>query len=173
MKSQGPTETLPCGRKLIPSHDAPPPSPEEWLDRLNAHLVSRGLKSSEQRSKIALAVRDWKGHFRVQDIARRVQAEHAEIGPATVYRAINLFREAGLLKETLVGDSGETVFEVSDGDHHDHIVCLDCDRIFEFHEEAIETLQEKVAHRMGFEPERHRHVVYAHCSYADKKARSQ
>ena len=172
MKSQATIETLPCGRKLTPSHGAMPPSPEEWMDRLNAHLSSKGLKSSEQRSKIALAVQAWKGHFRVQDIAKTVQEAHAEIGPATVYRAINLFREAGLLKETLVGESGETVFEVSDGDHHDHIVCLDCDRIFEFHDEGIEALQDKVAMGMGFKPERHRHVVYAHCSYAGKKAKS-
>ncbi len=160
--------SLPCGRQLPAEGLDQKTDAIAWERRLTAHLASKGLKNSEQRLKIARAVLGWLGHFRIQDIARKVQEEHAEIGPATVYRAVNLFMEAGLLRETLVGDGGETVFEVAVGGHHDHIVCLDCDHIFEFHDSAIEELQEKLSARLGFTPEKHRHVIYARCSYKSR-----
>jgi Fur family ferric uptake transcriptional regulator len=157
--------SLPCGRPLHAEGEENKIDVSALEQKLVDHLASKGLKSSEQRSKIARVVLGWPGHFRIQEIAKKVQSDHAEIGPATVYRAVNLFVEAGLLRETLIRDGGESVYEVTDGGHHDHIVCLDCDRIFEFHDEAIEEQQDKLTARMGFAAEKHRHVIYARCSY--------
>jgi Fur family ferric uptake transcriptional regulator len=153
----------PCGRSIPKPTAEGRTSLDQWKSILASHLAEKGLKNSEQRIKIAEVLLKEPGHFRVQDVAKKVQQTFDEIGPATVYRAINLFRDAGLLKETLVGDGGETVYEVADGEHHDHIICLDCELIFEFHDETMEARQDRAAKEMGFSPERHRHVIYARC----------
>lgn len=105
------------------------------------------------------------GHFTVQDIARDIQEDAPGIGAATIYRNIKTLVEAGIVRETLVDQDGQMVYEVLDDDHHDHIVCLDCHQIFEFHEEDIEHTQRKIADKMNFTEASHRHVVYAHCNY--------
>lgn len=105
------------------------------------------------------------GHFNVQEVVKKVQSRDASIGAATVYRTAALLRDAGLVRETLVNDDGSTVYEVSDSDHHDHIVCLDCGQIFEFRDERIEQAQAAINERMKFAEVRHRHVIYAHCQY--------
>ncbi len=160
--------TLPCGRPLPQTSYAAVAAQnatDAWKEKLQSHLAKAGLKQSEQRTKIVDLIISQQRHFTTQDMVRRVQTKFPGIGAATVYRNISLLLEAKILKETLIGDGRESVYELYDGEHHDHIVCLDCGQIFEFHEEAIEELQEKVTEKMGFQASRHRHVIYGHCDY--------
>ena len=99
---------------------------------------------------------------------REVQRAYPGIGAATVYRSIKVLCDAKILRETLVDADGRVVYEVFDEDHHDHIVCLDCGAIFEFHDSLIESRQERVAGELAFAPVRHRHVIYARCEYKKK-----
>ena len=164
MKKQ---KTLPCGRVRELDDLFEKKNKEEWIEKLNLFIKEKGLKNSDQRLSIAKAVLDIETHFSTKEVADLVQKKYSDIGPATVYRAISLFQEAGLLQETLVSDGGETFFEIAgaSSSHHDHIVCSDCGEIFEFHDEGIESLQNKAFDEMKFIPERHRHVIYAKCGY--------
>ncbi len=167
---------LPCGR---PAPGLPGDVREsaaaiaERLQRSRARLVdyltAHGLKFSEQRWTIALRIFEARRHLSAGDIVREVQREDPGIGAATVYRNIKVLCEAKLLRETLVDADGRVVYEVFDDEHHDHIVCLDCGAIFEFHDDAIEERQAKMARDRHFAEVRHRHVIYARCEYRQSR----
>lgn len=157
---------LPCGRPTsVPAAPISDEKLERWRDRLKAYLGGQSLKFSEQRWKIAKLILGARRHYNAQDIVREVVKAYPGIGAATVYRNIKVLCEAKVLKETLVDASGRVVYEPFDEEHHDHIVCLDCGEIFEFHDPKIEAQQERVARGMHFSEVRHRHVIYAHCEY--------
>lgn len=163
MSSTG--KPLPCGRPTPESSLRPSKKAERWEEKLQAYLDSKGLKHSTQRVKIMNYILLLPGHFRVQDIAREIQSVSPGIGAATIYRNIKTLCDAGIVRETLVDQDGQTVYELLDDDHHDHIVCLDCRQIFEFHEEGIEEIQRGLTQKMKFSEAQHRHVIYAHCDY--------
>ncbi len=138
-----------------------------WKEVLSSYLKSKGLRDSQQRNRIADLLLSDGDHFSAQEAIERVRKKHGEIGPATVYRNLKLFVEAGILRETLDDADGRMIFEFHRGadEHHDHIVCLDCGVIVEYHDAKIEAAQDQVAARLGFKVERHKHVLYAHCAY--------
>lgn len=156
------SNTPPCGRAPYPLKHTRH-TPENWKRLLNEHIHRQGLKQSSQRLRIAEVLLKEPAHFTIQEVAPKVRAEVEGTGLATLYRTIALLVSAGLLRETLTGDSGQTFYEVEDNHHHDHVVCLDCGHIFEFHDEEIEKLQDRVSSRLGFTPLHHRHVLYANC----------
>ena len=161
---------LECGRPLqdqgTPSSDA---KLERWKTRLREYLEANSLKFSEPRWKIAKLILSTPGHFSAQDIVKKVSGLYPDMGSATVYRNIKVLSDAKILRETLVDASGKVVYESFDEEHHDHIVCVDCGEIFEFHDEDIEQRQVALMKKRGFEEVSHRHVLYAHCSYLTKK----
>ena len=160
---------LPCGRTLLPDSDSlHPTNSPDWQKRLQDYLEGEGLRSSDQRWKIAELLLATGEHLSAQEILDRVRTAYPEIGAATVYRNIKVLCEAMILKESLSDAEGRTVYERGDEGHHDHIVCLDCGEIFEFHDEAIEALQDSVTQKLNFEPIRHRHVIYAQCQFKRK-----
>ncbi len=145
---------------------AEPGTLQATLDR---YTKSKGLNSSASRNHILTIMADQTGHFSPTQLIQKVSARHPSIGPATVYRNITLFLEAGLLRQTLTATSGETLYEMESEEHHDHIVCLDCGEIFEFHDEDIEKAQDKITVSLKFRPENHRHVIYARCELLKKR----
>ena len=97
-----------------------------------------------------------------EDVYRHLLMQNIDIGIATVYRVLMQFEQADILKRSHF-ESERAVYELNEGAHHDHLVCLDCGRVEEFHDEEIETLQVKVAKRHGFEIADHALSLYAHC----------
>lgn len=163
--------TLPCGRPPF-SPDASLSGPErfqEWQDRLRSYLSGQGLKYSEQRWKIAELILGSGGHLDSQGLVERVKREHPGIGAATVYRTIKVLCDAKILKESLTDTHGRVIFELFDEEHHDHVVCMDCGEIFEFHNDKIEALQNEIIHEMAFAQVKHRHVIYVKCQYGNRK----
>ncbi len=156
---------LPCGRKRPEeSNHENEEFTGNWKQVLNDHLKSKGLRATRPREQVAEIALARRTHFEIQDLVREVRAKHAEISPATVYRSVKTLCEAGLLIETLQGSGRVALYEIASPDHHDHLVCLDCGEIFEFHNEELEEAQAGAVKEMGFEEVRHRHVVYAHCN---------
>lgn len=156
---------LPCGR---PAPIAPSVDERQlviWKNQLKKHLEENDLKSTEQRWQIAKTILEAKGHFNTQALVKDVLAAHPGIGAATVYRNIKLLCDAKILRETMIDDEGNPVYEVFEAGHHDHIVCLDCNAIVEFSDGEIEDRQEIVLRDLKFSPVRHRHVLYARCEY--------
>lgn len=158
---------LPCGRPVPPkaSTQTEALSKSSWKERLDRYLRQKNLKQSASRLQIIERILSQTGHFTVPELVRKVQDAQPGIGAATVYRNIPLLCEIGILRETLTDESGQKIYEIGEEGHHDHIVCLDCREIFEFHDDAIEVAQERVASKMRFLPAHHRHVLYAHCGY--------
>ena len=98
-----------------------------------------------------------------EDVFSVLLAEHADIGLATVYRVLMQFEQAGILSRSHF-ETGKAVFELNEGKHHDHLVCLDCGRVEEFFDAEIEKRQQRVAQARGFELQDHALALYAACT---------
>jgi Fur family transcriptional regulator, ferric uptake regulator len=132
--------------------------------RLDAHMADRGLKRTRQREVILEAFLSAGRHLSVDDLLILVQGKMAGVGAATVYRSLKLFAEAGIADERHFQD-GQTRYEPALGiDHHDHLICTDCGRIFEFEDPVIEQRQAEVCRERGMVLQSHRHEIYASCA---------
>jgi Fur family ferric uptake transcriptional regulator len=126
-------------------------------------LRKAGLKVTLPRLKILeILERSSTRHLSAEDIYRSLLESNEDIGLATVYRVLTQFEAASLVTRHHFED-GMAVFELNEGTHHDHIVCLDCGRVEEFTEEGIEARQTAVARRLGFEIREHSLILYGHC----------
>jgi Fur family ferric uptake transcriptional regulator len=140
----------------------PRPSGREEREVLAAYLSRHRLKRSGQREAILEAFLRASHHVSVEELLRLVRRRRADVGRTTIYRALKLFKDAGLASELLL--EGEARFEpIWNRDHHDHFVCVACGEIFEFQSAQIERLQEEIATSIGFTIEGHRHHVYGRC----------
>ena len=127
-------------------------------------IKSSGLKATLPRIKILDVFRHTeRRHMTAEDVYRALLVEDADIGLATVYRVLMQFEQAGLLTRSNF-ESGKAVFELNEGQHHDHLVCLDCGRVEEFLDAEIEQRQRTVALKRGFELQEHSLALYARCT---------
>jgi Fur family transcriptional regulator, ferric uptake regulator len=127
-------------------------------------LKSSGLKATLPRIKILEVFQHAKTrHMTAEDVFKALLAEGADIGLATVYRVLMQFEQAGLLTRSNF-ESGKSVFELNEGQHHDHLVCLTCGRVEEFYDAEIEQRQREVAEQRGFEIHEHSLSLYARCT---------
>ena len=102
-------------------------------------------------------------HMSAEDIYKKLLESDEDIGLATVYRVLTQFEAAGLVTRHHF-EGGKAVFELNQGKHHDHIVCLQCGHVEEFYDAAIESRQKKVAADLGFEIHDHSLAIYADCA---------
>jgi Fur family ferric uptake transcriptional regulator len=130
-------------------------------------LKSMGLKATGPRLKILeLFEKSELRHLTADDVYRLLLGENIDIGLATVYRVLTQFEQAGLLERHHF-ESGKAVFEINAGQHHDHLVCINCGRVEEFYDEEIERRQKKIAKDRGFVVQEHALYLYAECTKAD------
>ena len=127
-------------------------------------LKNAGLKATLPRLKIInLFEQSAVRHLTAEDVYRKLLAEGLDVGLATVYRVLTQFEQAGLLVRHHF-ESGKAVFELNQGGHHDHLVCLQCGRVEEFFDAEIEKRQTKIARERGFEISEHALYLYADCT---------
>jgi len=130
-------------------------------------LKSTGLKATLPRLKILEVFQASKQrHMTAEDVFRVLLDDRSDIGLATVYRVLMQFEQAGLLTRSNF-ESGKAVYELNEGQHHDHLVCLDCGRVEEFFDPEIERRQHAVAEERGFVLQEHALSLYANCSKTD------
>lgn len=129
-----------------------------------SELKNAGLKATLPRLKIlSLFETSDVRHLTAEDIYRMLLTEgDADIGLATIYRVLTQFEQAGLLIRHHF-ESGKAVFELNQGGHHDHLVCVQCGRVEEFYDPEIEKRQEKIAQERGFAIREHSLYLYADC----------
>ena len=126
-------------------------------------LKNAGLKATLPRLKIInLFETSTMRHMTAEDVYRQLLSEGLDIGLATIYRVLTQFEQAGLLVRHHF-ESGKAVFELNEGHHHDHLVCMQCGRVEEFYEPDIEKRQQKIARERGFEVREHALYLYAEC----------
>jgi Fur family ferric uptake transcriptional regulator len=127
-------------------------------------LKSSGLKATLPRVKILEIFQNSRvRHLSAEDVYKVLLAENIDVGLATVYRVLTQFEQAGLLSRNHF-ETGKAVFELNEGTHHDHLVCLDCGRVEEFFDAEIEQRQHKVAADRGFAIADHALALYGHCT---------
>jgi Fur family ferric uptake transcriptional regulator len=131
-------------------------SPEE--------LKTAGLKATLPRLKILNLFQSSEvRHMSAEDVYKMLLAENLDVGLATVYRVLTQFEQAGLLIRHHF-ETGKAVFELNQGGHHDHLVCLQCGRVEEFYDSEIEARQNKIAKDRGFRIREHSLYLYAECT---------
>ena len=132
------------------------------MSEKNEELRKAGLKVTSPRIKILdLLKKPENQHISAEDLYKVLLEQGEEIGLATVYRVLNQFEDAGILTRHHF-DSGKSVFELASKDHHDHLVCLDCGQVIEFHDEIIEDRQEKIAEQYNIKLSHHSLYLYGH-----------
>jgi Fur family ferric uptake transcriptional regulator len=136
-------------------------------------LKSAGLKATVPRLRIINLFETSKvRHLTAEDVYKLLLAEGLDIGLATVYRVLTQFEQAGLLVRHHF-ESGKAVFELNEGKHHDHLVCMQCGRVEEFYDPEIEKRQSKVAKERGFTISEHALYLYAECTKPNCPYRKQ
>ena len=136
-------------------------------------LKSTGLKATLPRLKIleifqTSPVR----HLTAEDVFRVLMLEHSDIGLATVYRVLTQFEQAGLLIRSNF-ESGKAIYELDEGEHHDHFVCTMCAKVEEFFDPEIEKRQQAIAKSKGWVVHDHSMALYGHCAECDKNPTSK
>ncbi len=123
-----------------------------------------GLKITAPRLKVlALLEQEGVRHLSAETIHQELRDAGDSIGLATVYRVLNQFKQEGMVTQHDF-DGGYAVFELSTAEHHDHLVCVSCDRVEEFCDDLIESQQKKIAKKKGFKLTDHRLTLYGICS---------
>ncbi|MDP2154558.1 MAG: ferric iron uptake transcriptional regulator [Sulfuricella sp.] len=127
-------------------------------------LKNAGLKATTPRLKILnLFETSDVRHLTAEDVYKILLADNEDVGLATVYRVLTQFEQAGLLiRHHFEGD--KAVFELDQGKHHDHLVCLQCGKVEEFYDPDIEKRQIKVAKERGFIVREHSLYLFADCT---------
>lgn len=126
-------------------------------------LKNVGLKATLPRLKILnLFETSDVRHLTAEDVYRILLAEDVDVGLATVYRVLTQFEAAGLLVRHHF-EGGKAVFELNQGHHHDHLVCLQCGMVEEFYDPEIERRQEQIARERGFRIQEHSLYLYVDC----------
>ena len=127
-------------------------------------LKNTGLKATLPRLKILeIFQKGAQRHMTAEDVFRVLLDDRSDVGLATVYRVLAQFEQADILTRSHF-ESGKAVYELNEGEHHDHLVCLDCGKVEEFYDAEIEKRQNAVAKAKGFKIADHALSLYAHCT---------
>jgi len=127
-------------------------------------LKTIGLKATLPRLRILeLFEKSTVRHLTAEDVYKILLKEGTDTGLATVYRVLTQFEQAGVLVRHHF-EEGKAVFELNQGGHHDHLVCMQCGRVEEFFDEAIEKRQTAIAKERGFAIHEHSLYLYADCT---------
>lgn len=126
-------------------------------------LRNRGLKVTTPRVRI-LSILEHANphHMSAEDVYRKLVEESEDVGLATVYRVLTQFETAGIVKRHNF-EGGHAVFELDQGQHHDHLVCVSCGKVEEFLDLAIEKRQEVIAEQNAFKITDHNLTIYGIC----------
>ena len=133
-------------------------------------LKAAGLKATLPRLKIlAVLEEDETRHMSAEDVYRTLLESGEDVGLATVYRVLTQFETAGLITRHHF-DEGHSVFEINQGKHHDHILCVKCGKVEEFIDEVIEQRQQDIAKKAGYSMTDHCLYIYGVCAECQKKS---
>jgi Fur family ferric uptake transcriptional regulator len=147
-------------------------SVDRALARFRGVLHKQSLRFSKVRESIARAALAYDGHFSVEDLLRELQSSGVrDAHLATLYRAMPLLVEAGLIEAAPVSASDGQRYEAAfEREHHDHLICTNCGQIVEYQSEAMEALQRDIAARYGFAIDDHVHVLRGRCRNCRRNA---
>jgi Fur family transcriptional regulator, ferric uptake regulator len=126
-------------------------------------IKNQGLRQSSRRDQVVEAFFNLKGHTTVEELLTQVRKKDKRVGLTTIYRTLKLLTQCGLAIERKFDRQVATFEPAQLGQHHDHLICLECGKILEFENKSIETLQEEVAKEHAFLITRHILELYGTC----------
>lgn len=130
-------------------------------------LKDKGLKTTTPRVKILEVLEHSpKKHLSVEDIYHLLFKQNLEIGLATIYRVLSQFEQSGIVSK--LHFDNQSVYEISNTEHHDHLVCVKCGRIDEFTDNIIEQHQQDIAQKLGYQLTDHSLYLYGVCANCQK-----
>lgn len=132
------------------------------------HIQRSGLRRTAQRDLILEMFLRTEEHLTSEDLYWLVQKDDPTVGHTTVYRTLKLLTEAGLAREVRFGDNKTYYEHHYNHDHHDHMICTECGKVIEFFSQAIESMQDEMADKLGFRPTHHSLRMWGICSECQK-----
>jgi Fur family ferric uptake transcriptional regulator len=136
---------------------------DDALQAFEEFLRGKRLKMTAQRRHMVRAALEQPGHFTAEDLHGQLGRGSEGVSMATVYRALRLLEESGIVEGHDFADGQRRYEPKIERDHHDHMVCLDCRAVVEFQNERIERLQDDVARAHGFEIREHNLTLFVSC----------
>jgi len=128
----------------------------------NSELKKAGLKATLPRLRVIQMLENAsERHMSAEDVYKALLETGEDVGLATVYRVLTQFETAGLVSRHHF--EGHSVFELDEGEHHDHILCVKCGKVDEFVDETIERHQREIAERAGYQMTDHALYIYGIC----------
>lgn len=138
---------------------------------VEAQLKKRGFRWTNQRALIVRAALSTHDHFTAEELLELCRKDDPKVSRATVYRTLSVLEDEGVVEGLETGDGGRRFEHVLGHEHHDHMVCLQCDKILEFRDDELERRQELAARRAGFEIQRHSLRIYGLCKDCRRRRR--
>ncbi|MEN9360016.1 MAG: hypothetical protein RL095_1551 [Verrucomicrobiota bacterium] len=139
------------------------------IDSFKAWLRVHGLKYTREREAILSEVIARSGHFDAEEFAAHMRSTGLKCSRATVYRTLDILDELGVVHKSTLGHKHQHYESMVDRPHHDHLICLGCDKVVEFVDDNIERLQIEACQRLGFTINRHSLQIFGHCPDCQKK----
>ena len=141
-------------------------------ERLDAYLVAQGQRRTKQRDVIVEAAFATDDHFNADELLEKVRKIDRTVSRATVYRTITLMTECGVLRQVDLGRD-QTYYDPNflDKPQHNHLICLDCDRVVEFEDEHVGLLHDCITRRLGFQPQLKSMRIEARCDELAREGR--
>ena len=133
------------------------------------HIRAAGLRRTLQRDLILEIFLSTEEHLSSEDLYWLVHKQDPTVGHTTVYRTLKLLTEAGLAREVRFGDNKTYYEHHYNHEHHDHMICTECGKVFEFFSQEIENLQDQMADKFGFKPTHHSLRLWGLCSECQRK----
>ena len=145
--------------------------PEQEQSIVENHLRQSGFRWTTQRALIVRTAFLTHDHFTADQLLDRCRKLDPHVSRATVYRTLLVLEESGFVEGLDTGDGGRKFEHVLGHQHHDHMVCVACRAIFEFHDDELERRQDVAARRIGFRIERHSLRIHGTCRDCQRAAR--
>ena len=132
--------------------------------RFEGFLRGRQLKLTGERRTLLAAVLAWGSHFDADTLHLALKQRGENVSRATVYRTLDLLVQCGLVRKDSLGHSQAQYEAVKAGEHHDHLICLNCSKVIEFYREDLEALQDAICAEQKFKPLHHSLQIFGLCS---------
>lgn len=136
---------------------------------LKNFLKDKGLKFTKEREEIIREIENTNGHFDPDELYVKMKSKGSKVSRASIYRTINLLLECGAIEVVENVDRHKHYEKISDKNHHDHMICLKCGKVIEFHSPTLEMLQKELCDKENFIHIRHSLEIYGYCSKCSKK----
>ena len=138
--------------------------------RFEAYLRSKKLKLTGERMDILAAIFRKNSHFDAEELHAELKQQGQDISRATVYRTLDLLVQCGLVRKSSLGSSHANYEAAHENEHHDHLICLACNKVIEFYRPDLETLQDAICQERKFKPLHHSLQIFGLCADCVDKA---